>query len=371
MKVTLRTKDLGEGSSSLYLDIYDKGKRKYKYLRLYLVPEVDDNARRMNENAMKKAQEIRANFVLENATLPKEEKKQNGMKLLEWIEEYKRMILHNGGFSNSTLVHTELVQKMIVEFLKKRKIVNIKLADFDTHEMRHLLEYMNVYEGARNRKLATNTKATYQQRITHMFNEAKRVGLISENPIASIPFAERFGKPMLERPYLTIDEIRRVAAIRHSNNEVRLAFLFACFTGLRVSDLRLLKWDNIKDGENGKMIVIEQKKTRKQVAVPLCKTAMMFLPPEQADGKVFHLPNKTWLRGALQRIMKAAGIDKPITFHSSRHTFATMVLTTGSDISVVSQLLGHRSVTTTQSYADVVMDSKVKAVGKMTGMFDE
>ena len=149
---------------------------------------------------MKKAQEIRANFVLENTTLPKEEKKPNGMKLLEWIEEYKQIIMHNGGFSNSTLVHTELVQKMFVEFLKKRKICNIKLVDFDTHEMRHLLEYMNIYEGVRNRKLAANTKATYQQRITHIFNEAKRAGLISENPIDAIPFAERFGKPMLERP---------------------------------------------------------------------------------------------------------------------------------------------------------------------------
>ena len=92
---------------------------------------------------------------------------------------------------------------------------------------------------------------------------------------------------------------------------------------------------------------------------------MMFLPPEQTDGKVFHLPNKTWLRGALQRIMKAAGIDKPITFHSSRHTFATMMLTTGSDISIVSKLLGHRSVTTTQSYADVVMDSKIESVNRL------
>ncbi len=371
MKVTLRTKDLGDGNNSLYLDIYDKGKRKYKYLRLYLVPEVDDNSRRMNENAMKKAQEIRANFVLENATLPKKEKKPNGMKLLEWIAAYKQKMLHNGGYSNSTLVHIELVQKLIDEFLKKRKICNIRLADFDTKDMRHLLEYMNVYEGVRSRKLSANTKATYQQRITHIFNEAKREGLISENPVDAIPFADRFGKPILEHPYLTVDEIQRIAAIRHSNNEVRLAFLFACFTGVRVSDLRLLKWENIKDGDNGKMIVIEQKKTRKQVTVPLCKTAMLFLPPKQPDGLVFHLPNKTWLRGALQRIMKAVGIDKPITFHSSRHTFATLVLTAGSDISVVSKLLGHSSVTTTQSYAEVVMDSKVKAVGKMRAIFDE
>lgn len=371
MKVTLRTKDLGEGNSSLYLDIYDKGKRKYKYLRLYLVPETDSNARRMNENAMKKAQEIRANFVLENATLPKDEVKQNRIKLIEWVDEYKKRMQLNYAISSSTLVHIDLVRKLIVTFLDKQRKGNIRLADFDTKDMRNLLEYMNVYEGVRNHKLAANTKATYQQRITHIFNEAKREGLIEENPICAIPFTERFGKPVLERPYLTVAEIRRVAAIRHSNNEVRLAFLFACFTGLRVSDLRLLKWDDIMDGDNGKMIVLQQKKTRKQVAVPLCKTALLFLPPQQPDGKVFHLPNKTWLRGALQRIMKAAGIDKPITFHSSRHTFATMVLTAGSDISVVSSLLGHRSVKTTQSYADVVIDSKVKAVDKMTGMFNK
>ncbi len=93
MKVTIRTKELKDGNKSIYLDVYDKGKRKYEYLRLYLVPEVNDKAKRQNANSMRQAQKMKAEYVLGTSELlRKQEEKSNTMTLHEWMEIYEKRI---------------------------------------------------------------------------------------------------------------------------------------------------------------------------------------------------------------------------------------------------------------------------------------
>ena len=70
-----------------------------------------------------------------------------------------------------------------------------------------------------------------------------------------------------------------------------------------------------------------------------------------------------------ETMAKRAGINKLATFHTSRHTFATMTMTAGADIYTTSKLLGHTSVHTTEIYADVVMEKKVDAVNLTDGLF--
>ena len=86
MKVTLRTKPLSNGTQSLYLDVYDKGKRKYEYLKLYLVPEVDANAKRENANAMKRANELKAQYVL--GKYKPEIHQGKCPTLMDWLDTY-------------------------------------------------------------------------------------------------------------------------------------------------------------------------------------------------------------------------------------------------------------------------------------------
>jgi site-specific recombinase XerD len=96
---------------------------------------------------------------------------------------------------------------------------------------------------------------------------------------------------------------------------------------------------------------------------------MEYLPDQREDEYVFHLPLKTGLRLGLKRIIDAAGIDSLTTFHTSRHTFATLTFASGSDLATVSRLLGHSSVATTEIYADVLMESKVKAMKGISDLF--
>ena len=117
-------------------------------------------------------------------------------------------------------------------------------------------------------------------------------------------------------------------------------------------------------------IIKEQVKTGIMVNVPICETAKHYMPEKQDDNKVFHLPEKTGTRLGLIRLVKASGIEKDVTFHTSRHTFASLTFAATSDIATTSRLLGHTSVATTELYADVAMDAKVTAISKLTGLFD-
>ena len=112
MKITLRSKPVKDGSRSLFLEYYDKGKRTYEFLCLYLIPETDAKSKKENENALKKAQAIKAERTLHPETIPtgaaKKEKVVPGTEnelecritLLEWIDEYTKMLV--ACFSNTT-----------------------------------------------------------------------------------------------------------------------------------------------------------------------------------------------------------------------------------------------------------------------------
>lgn len=164
------------------------------------------------------------------------------------------------------------------------------------------------------------------------------------------------------RTFLTADELRRMADTPCLNDEVKRAFLFACFCGLRVSDITTLQvGDILPDGHGGSMVHKRQVKTRAIVDVPLSEAAMRYLPDttgRKADELLFTLPNVFTINYDVKAWAKAAGIEKRVTFHVARHTFATLMLTVGGDLFTTSKLLGHQDIRTTQIYAEIVDQKK-------------
>ena len=160
-----------------------------------------------------------------------------------------------------------------------------------------------------------------------------------------------FPKPKSShKQYLTPDELKRFMASDERSPgvaETQKAFGFACLTGLRISDIKALRWSDIKRNNETNTLVIVQKKTKALNAVPIGNTALSWMPPKGDDDFVFHLPAKANVDAALKRIAKKVGIDKTISFHCSRHTFG---------------ILGHKSRKSTAIYADVLTNEKVKAV---------
>lgn len=171
------------------------------------------------------------------------------------------------------------------------------------------------------------------------------------------------------RSYLTMPEVRALAAVTPQNDYEKAilpAFLFSCFCGFRFSDVEELTWEIITTMSDGsKQFDLTQVKTKEKLYLPLSNNALKLMPAKRQAkefDKVFNLPKRCMIQKYLHKMIESAGIDKPITFHCARHTFATLNLAYGADLYTVSKLLGHKRVTTTQVYAKIVDESKRKAV---------
>ena len=221
--------------------------------------------------------------------------------------------------------------------------------------------------------IGARTADTYCQRFRTALNEAVREGLIDKNPWNRIETIEKIKKPESKREYLTIDEIRSMIATDCPNGLVKRAYLFSCFTGLRISDVRNLKWGDIYH-ENGQAFVsVVTKQTTKPLYIPLSGQALKWMPEKgestSADYVFGNLVNYGNVNENLKKWAEAAGIRKHISYHTSRHSFATMLLTLGADLYTVSKLLGHSSVKHTQIYARIIDRKKDEAVNLADSVF--
>ena len=168
------------------------------------------------------------------------------------------------------------------------------------------------------------------------------------------------------REFLTLEEVKMLADTPCEKPVIRTAALFSCLTGLRISDIIRLQWENIVKGADGGWCMhIVTKKTRTEAVLPLSDEALA-LCGERTEGQVFKGLTQTILPLYLKDWIKSAGITKRITFHGFRHTYATLQLAAGTDLYTISKMLTHSNVGTTQVYADVVNDLKRKASEQIT-----
>jgi integrase len=138
------------------------------------------------------------------------------------------------------------------------------------------------------------------------------------------------------------------------NDKIKQAFLFSCYTGLRLSDVKDLTWGKLqKDNNGGLFINYIQKKTKKQQYLPIPQKAVEFLP-DKASAKdtdtVFDLPSGNYINIQLKQWAFLAKITKNLSFHVARHSYATILLSLGAGIETISKNLGHSEIKTTQSH---------------------
>lgn len=166
-----------------------------------------------------------------------------------------------------------------------------------------------------------------------------------------------------QREYLTLEKLNKLASTPCDSPILKRAALFSALTGLRHSDIKPLKWkDLVKDQEHYR-ILFTQQKTKGIEYMPISDQAYQLCGERgDSDRLIFEgLQDPSWISRPVARWVEAAGITKHITFHMSRHTYATLQLTSGTDIYTVSKMLGHKKVTTTQIYAKIVDEKKEAA----------
>lgn len=212
-------------------------------------------------------------------------------------------------------------------------------------------------------KVSHNTAHVYYGTFKAAINQAVREGLLLSNPGNGI----KISRAQFETNYLTIDELKILKNTLSNHENIKNAFLFSCFTGLRYSDIISLEWTDVEDGA----VIKRQKKTQTFVKVKLSETALEIIEWQKELAKrqplpmIFDLPVNHITNEYLKMWIAFAGINKKITFHCARHTFATMCLTQGIDIYTVSKLLGHTDVANTQRYAKLTDQKRDQEIDKL------
>ncbi len=234
---------------------------------------------------------------------------------------------------------------------------NLKLNEINRQFIYEYEKYMTVELG-NNRNTILKTYAFLKSTLNKAINE----GIISKehNPFNSIKIGRIEGK----RDFLTKKEINKIEKLRaETNNEaiknVCSYFLFSCYTGLRFADIKNLQSKHIVNN----IIEIKQHKTKDFVRVPLNNKALSLLPTSY-NGYLFRVVSNQKTNENLKKIAKLTDISKTLTFHVARHTFATVGLSLGIPIEVISKLLGHKKISTTQIYAKVVDEIKINEIKK-------
>lgn len=239
--------------------------------------------------------------------------------------------------------------KHIIEFQGK----NLTFEEVTIVWVENFIEYLRT-------KLSNNSILTYINKINATLNQAIKEKIIIENPIKNILKPR---KEETEIVYLNKDEIQEIINLEFWDNDSKNAFLFGCYTGLRVSDIQNLKWKHIKENK----IQLVQTKTKNTVYIPLNPNAKIILEKQKHNIEfVFNVSEHiSSINRTIKKMIKQTNINKHVHFHCSRHTFATLLVSEGVDIFTISKLMGHSDIKSTMVYAKVMDEKKEKAVNSM------
>jgi len=327
------------GSISLYLDYRDNGKRTKEALGIILTG--DDKFFQEEKESLKLAigiRDKRENHRMEERLFGKSTSNLDA----DFILYFKSVCSEkkHDSYDCSLKKYMKYVDKSIVLF-----------SEIDRSHCKSFARYLE-----QDSTIMQNTAVLYFKKFKAVLNLAIQDEFIEMNPARDVTI-----KPVpTQREFLNIDEIKILASTPMQKQDTKNAFLFACFSGLRLSDLQRLRWNDITND----VIYVKQKKTGEPLRIKLSISAKSILEkqPRYEDERIFHLSDRKTVAQVIKRWIKRSTITKKITFHCSRHTFATMLLTQGADIYAVSKLIGHKDLQTTQIYAKLVDERKDEAI---------
>jgi len=368
--IRLRQRRTPSGLISLYLDIYLNGRRSYEYLKLYLIPEKTRADKEKNKQTLLLADAIRAKRVVEL---------RNGMygfsgefaTSVRFFDYYRDLVEKRlGEESRGNWGNWRSCYHHLKKYEKRDDITFAEITPEWVQGFRDYLDNEAVAWGHDYRKrikdkpLAKNSKCSYFNKLRACLNQAFEERIIPTNPMRGI---EGFKDEEGTRMYLTIEEVQRLVHTPCEYPQIKSAFLFSCLTGLRRSDVLRLRWGDVHKQGVFTRLIFRQKKTKGQEYLDITEEAAELMGERgRSEDFVFtdvHTPTCT--NRTIQEWVLRAGIDKKITFHCARHTFATMMLDLGTDIYTVSKLLGHRDLSTTQQYVKVMDKNKQAAVASI------
>ena len=384
--VRIRFKQLSNGNQSIYLEYYTGdvirkenyvgGKRKYEFLKLYLIPERTREDKAKNEATLALAKAIQSRRIVEvqNDAHGFQNTNKSRVNLLDYLENIGKQSAEQGSrnYARTVLNTVRALRLFRGDYIAFRDVDKEFLSEFTDYlrQMPKASKYGVLKTGGR---LSNNSVVSYYGTLRTAINRAYKEGIITVNPTKEFDFASKVRQEPSRREYLTLDELKTLINTECRHEIVKRAFLFSCLCGLRVSDIRKLRWCDLQRSGERVRIEITMQKTKEPLYLPISDEALKWLPERgEANGSdfIFPLTHEGTVNDTLQHWAKVAGITKHISFHVSRHTHATMMLTLGADLYTVSKLLGHKNIATTQIYAKIVDKKKEEAIGLIPNLTD-
>ena len=384
--VRIRFKQLSNGNQSIYLEYYTGdvirkenyvgGKRKYEFLKLYLIPERTREDKAKNEATLALAKAIQSRRIVEvqNDAHGFQNTNKSRVNLLDYLENIGKQSAEQGSrnYARTVLNTVRALRLFRGDYIAFRDVDKEFLSEFTDYlrQMPKASKYGVLKTGGR---LSNNSVVSYYGTLRTAINRAYKEGIITVNPTKEFDFASKVRQEPSRREYLTLDELKTLINTECRHEIVKRAFLFSCLCGLRVSDIRKLRWCDLQRSGGRVRIEITMQKTKEPLYLPISDEALKWLPErgEANDSDfIFPLTHEGTVNDTLHHWAKVAGITKHISFHVARHTHATMMLTLGADLYTVSKLLGHKNIATTQIYAKIVDKKKEEAIGLIPNLTD-
>ena len=393
IKVLLKANKINaQGKSPLYLRLIKNRKTKFISLGIYLnldewdpiklrVKSKHPNSARVNHLIISKLAEAETISL----TMHEKDRSVSASKIRDKIKGKSL-----GNFTTYAAAYLEWLEKQakIGTYIKVKASLS-KLSAFNKHKDLQFedinFEFLKKYERHLTQNLgnATNTVHGSFRTIRKLLNDAIREGIIDPEHNPFLRYKLKTAKT--NKTFLTddeIDSIENLTLVGKSKKSLhRDIFVFACYAGgLRVSDILKLKWRNF----SGSHLTLITQKTTDQLSIPLPNKALALIykyAVDNCNAEDFIFPilknnedytpmqlNRAissataYLNKDLKSIGGLAEINKSISMHTSRHSWATRALKKGIRIEHVSALMGHSSIKTTQIYAKIVNGDLDKAM---------
>jgi len=293
--------------------------------------------------------------------------------LLELFQRHNEDVEKLIGISKSKATHQkyEVTRKHLTNFIKEKyNRSDVAIKEIDYIFITDFEVYLLTTAGCN-----ANTTAKFMQFFKRIVIIAKNNGWIKADPFAN--YKIRIKK--VDRGYLQQKEIEAIMAKKFPTkrlDQVRDIFIFSCFCGLAYIDVKNLRENNIRTSFDDKLWIMgKREKTGVSFTIPLLDIPKRILEKYKGtlpEDRILPVPSNQKMNAYLKEIGSVCGIEKDLTFHLARHTFATLTLSKGVSIESVSKMLGHTNIKTTQIYARIT-DAKISHdmnafAGKVRGM---
>ena len=342
-----------------------KHHRRKENLSLYLLDRPRTaTERQSNKETLALAMKIRAEREqeLKESSRGYRLRKERNVNFLDYFQSYI------DSYTKKDIRMVQIALSRFKDFLKEKYPVyefNIRAEHLNKELMTEFVEYLQ------SRSVGEGAKSIYQ-RFKKVINSAIEQDIILKNPCKGVQC--KVDEQMLRKDVLSLEEIQALINCHydHENPNVRRAFIFCLYCGLRFCDVKDLTFRNV-DYSN-RLLKFEQNKTKGHsassgVVIPLNEGLLSLIgnPSENGnlDSPVFVLPSYESCCKSVKRWVKRAGITKHISWHCARHSFAVNILNNGANIKTVASLLGHSGLKHTEKYTRAVDKLKEDAINSL------